>query len=130
MFQNVGRTLDHLRARTGQSQASLARAASVGKSQLSKYIQGKELPKLESLERILAALGLGFFEFFWTLHLFDRGVSSKPILRRSDIEESFTRLTRDLFALHGAILDQLSLDSFPPKKEYDDDETDGPLRES
>jgi transcriptional regulator with XRE-family HTH domain len=130
MFQNIGRALDHLRARTGKSQSALARAAGIGKSQISKYVQGKELPRLESLERILGALGLGYIDFFWMLNLLDRGVSSKPVLRRSDIEESLTRLTRDLFALHGAILDKLSLDSSPQKKENDDDETDGPLRDS
>jgi transcriptional regulator with XRE-family HTH domain len=130
MFQNVGRALDHLRARTGKSQAALARAAGIGKSQISKYVQGKELPRLESLERILGALGLGYIDFFWLLNLLDRDASAKPFLRRDEIEESLTRLTRDLFALHGAILDEISINTFPTQKENEGHENDAMLRGS
>ena len=72
MFGNVGRTLSLLRELRGKSQARVSREAGIGKSQLSKYENGKELPKLDSLEKVLNALRVGYFEFFYTLHLVDR----------------------------------------------------------
>jgi transcriptional regulator with XRE-family HTH domain len=72
MFANLGRTLSLLRELRGKSQARVAREAGIGKSQLSKYENGKELPKLDSLEKVLNALQVGYFEFYYTLHLVDR----------------------------------------------------------
>jgi len=72
MFVNLGRTLSLLRELRGKSQARVAREAGIGKSQLSKYENGKELPKLDSLEKVLNALKVGYFEFFYTLYLVDR----------------------------------------------------------
>ena len=72
MFVNLGRTLSLLRELRGKSQASVAREAGIGKSQLSKYENGKELPKLDSLEKVLKALEVGHFEFFYTLYLVDQ----------------------------------------------------------
>jgi transcriptional regulator with XRE-family HTH domain len=72
MFVNLGRTLSLLRELRGKSQACVAREAGIGKSQLSKYENGKELPKLDSLEKVLRALEVGHFEFFYTLYLVDR----------------------------------------------------------
>jgi transcriptional regulator with XRE-family HTH domain len=72
MFANLGRTLSLLRELRGKSQARIAREAGIGKSQLSKYENGKELPKLDSLEKVLNALKVGYFEFFYTLYLVDR----------------------------------------------------------
>jgi len=75
MFTNLGRTLGLLRELRGKSQARVAREAGIGKSQLSKYENGKELPKLDSLEKVLIALKVGYFEFFYTLYLVDRRAS-------------------------------------------------------
>lgn len=72
MFVNLGRTLSLLRELRGRSQSWVAREAGVGKSQLSKYENGKELPKLDSLEKLLLVLDVGHFEFFYTLYLVDR----------------------------------------------------------
>jgi transcriptional regulator with XRE-family HTH domain len=72
MFVNLGRTLSLLRELRGRSQAWVAREAGIGKSQLSKYENGKELPKLDSLEKVLLVLEVGHFEFFYTLYLVDR----------------------------------------------------------
>ena len=106
MFQNLGRTLVLLRERTGKSQAAIARTAGVGKSQLSKYENGKELPKLDSLERVLLALGVGSFDFFRALDVADRG---RPLtLTPEEIDECFARLTRGVFALHREILMDLA----------------------
>jgi transcriptional regulator with XRE-family HTH domain len=81
MFANLGRTLGLLRELRGKSQARVAREAGIGKSQLSKYENGKELPKLDSLEKVLNALGVGHFEFFYTLYLVDERASE---LARTD----------------------------------------------
>ncbi len=72
MFVNLGRTLSLLRELRGKSQALVAREAGIGKSQLSKYENGKELPKLDSLEKVLGVLEVGHFEFFYTLYMVDR----------------------------------------------------------
>src|SRR5947208_15554846 len=72
MFVNLGRTLSLLRELRGKSQARVAREAGIGKSQLSKDQNGKELPKLDSLEKVLNALKVGYYEFFYTLHVVDR----------------------------------------------------------
>jgi len=71
MFTNLGRTLSLLRELRGKSQTRVAREARIGKSQLSKYESGKELPKLDSLEKILRVLKVDMFEFFYTLYLVD-----------------------------------------------------------
>jgi transcriptional regulator with XRE-family HTH domain len=72
MFANLGPALVLLRELRGKSQARVAREALIGKSQLSKYETGKELPKLDSLERVLTALGIEHFQLFSTLDLVDR----------------------------------------------------------
>ena len=56
MFEHIGLALKVLRELKGVSQAGLARKAGIGKSQLSKYENGKDLPKFDSLEKVLAAL--------------------------------------------------------------------------
>jgi transcriptional regulator with XRE-family HTH domain len=84
MFVNLGRTLSLLRELRGKSQARVAREAGIGKSQLSKYENGKELPKLDSLEKVLNALKVGYFEFFYTLYLVDRRAAD---LAQSGMEE-------------------------------------------
>jgi transcriptional regulator with XRE-family HTH domain len=108
MFHNFGRTLVRLRVRAGKSQAAVARAAGMGKSQLSKYENSRELPKLESLERVLAALGVGYFEFFRALDVEDRREPGAPPLTREEIDECFTRLTQGVFALHREIVTKLT----------------------
>lgn len=88
MFTNLGRTLGLLRELRGKSQARVAREAGIGKSQLSKYENGKELPKLDSLEKVLIALRVSYFEFFYTLHLVDRRASELAPMEEGDGNES------------------------------------------
>jgi transcriptional regulator with XRE-family HTH domain len=76
MFANLGRTLSLLRELRGKSQSRVAKEARIGKSQLSKYENGKELPKLDSLEKILRVLKVDMFEFFYTLYLVDGRASA------------------------------------------------------
>ncbi len=71
MFGNLGRTLALLREMRGYSQLALSREARIGKSQLSKYENGRELPKLETLERVLSVLGVQPISFFYTVAMLD-----------------------------------------------------------
>lgn len=135
MFVNLGRTLSLLRELRGRSQAWVAREAGIGKSQLSKYENGKELPKLDSLEKVLNVLEVGHFEFFYTLYLVDRRAAELAPGRRSEAGESepvlddepaylppifkghpllseatdqaFTRVFADLLALYRRVFEQI-----------------------
>jgi transcriptional regulator with XRE-family HTH domain len=71
MWRNLGQALSLVRQIRRRSQTSVANEAGLGKSQLSKYETGRELPKLESLEKVLNALDVGPYEFFYTLHIVD-----------------------------------------------------------
>ena len=72
MFRHLGLSLSVLRSLRGKSQSQVAREAGIGKSQLSKYENGKELPKLESLAKILGALQVTPLGFFWAQDLLGR----------------------------------------------------------
>jgi len=130
MFTNLGQTLSLLRELRGQSQARVAREAGIGKSQLSKYENGKELPKLDSLEKVLNALNVGYFEFFYTQFIVDRRAaeldrdqSADPLgeplflpplpnagaLLSGSADEAFNRVFSDLLLLYRRIFEQLAL---------------------
>ena len=137
MFDNLGRTLSLLRELRGRSQAWVAKEAGVGKSQLSKYENGKELPKLDSLEKVLVALEVGHFEFFYTLYLVDRraadlnrgkeeaapgrepSLDDEPVypppifkghpLLSEPTDQAFTRVFADLLLLYRRVFEQVVL---------------------
>jgi transcriptional regulator with XRE-family HTH domain len=118
MLDNLGRALYLIRDLRGKSQAEVAREAGIGKSQLSKYEGGRELPKLESLGKVLTVLDVGLFEFFYTMHLLDReeeklglrrDATEQPLppptfsgggLLSSETDEAFQRVLRDVLALY------------------------------
>lgn len=118
MFRNLGLALSLLRELKRLNQVQLAREAGVGKSQLSKYENGRELPKLDSLERILRVLDLGHVEFFHTLDLIDQrerdlaaGVDSERAARiatrgllSEETESTFSRLTGTILDLHAKVV--------------------------
>ncbi len=136
MFIHLGRTLRLLRELREKSQGDVARAAGIGKSQLSKYENGKELPKLESLAKVLKVLELGPFEFFYTMHVLDRraadlagggehaaagaapgvDVRDQHLLLRSllpgnpllpgAMDQAFTRLYEDLLGIYRLVCEQ------------------------
>lgn len=81
MFETLGLTLRVFRDLAGWSQAELARKAKIGKSQLSKYEQGKELSKLESLGKILTALGTTPLMAFYVSSVLSRGAGLPGGLR-------------------------------------------------
>lgn len=72
-FRNLGLTLRLVRELRHLSQSATAHKAGIGKSQLSKYESGKELPKFESLGKVLDVLGIDSFNFFYVMHLVDAG---------------------------------------------------------
>ena len=76
MFQNLGNTLSLIRHLRRKSQAQVARDAGIGRSKLSKYESGMELPGLDPLSRLLTALDISIHEFFYTLALVDERASS------------------------------------------------------
>ncbi len=129
MFSNLGRTLSLLRELRGKSQARVAREAGIGKSQLSKYENGKELPKLDSLEKVLGALKVGYFEFFYTLYLVDRRAADLarkeedlhpqdrlfvlPLARGESLlsdhtDQAFSQVMMDLLLLYRRIFEQIA----------------------
>jgi transcriptional regulator with XRE-family HTH domain len=118
MFVNLGPALRRARELRGTSQAEVARQAGVGKSQLSKYEQGKELPKLESLERVLVALGFGSLDFFYTLHLMDHEADRPAQADRSeDVAAVFKRLMSHLVDLHRQVVLETSRRGETPGEE-------------
>lgn len=134
MFTNMGRTLTLLRQVRRKSQARVAKEAGIGKSQLSKYENGKELPKLESLEKVLIALKIGYPEFFYTLQLLDgmsvvlaradgetgdgtagdeplslpAGLRGKSLLSDAS-DQAFSQVFTDLLLLHRRLFEQVVL---------------------
>jgi len=145
MFDHIGQALGLLRELRGKSQIRLSKEAGIGKSQLSKYETGKELPKLDSLEKVLDALKVDYFEFFYTLQLVDRraadlaasdGAGEAPAaaglgretlyipplfsgksLLAEPTDQAFGQVFTDLLLLHRRLLEQMILsDGKPPKK--------------
>lgn len=112
-FRNLGLAIRILRELKGFSQAQLARKAGVGKSQLSKYENGKELPKLDSLDRILVSLDASPFSLLLVADSLSRlegegpsdllwlGAPLGPLLSDSE-EDAFTALMRSVFGLFQA----------------------------
>jgi transcriptional regulator with XRE-family HTH domain len=78
MFENLGTALALLRALCKLSQAEAARRAGIGKSQLSKYEHGKELPKLDSLEKVLSVYGVGADGLFTVVRVLDGWTTAPP----------------------------------------------------
>lgn len=119
-FRNLGRTLALHRDMRGMGLRETARQAGVGVSQLSKYENGHTLPRLESLEKVLTALGMTAFDFFTTMALLDLReeeirsgtkrdslllsvLSSQGILG-SPVSTALRRVVDDLVLLHGEII--------------------------
>ncbi len=143
MFANLGRTLSLLRELRGKSQARVAREAGIGKSQLSKYENGKELPKLDSLEKVLNALKVGYFEFFYTLYLVDRRaadlepvadgaparVAEQPMympplikgesLLAESTDQAFRQVFTDLLLLYRRVFEQVVLAAVPEAEDLE-----------
>lgn len=78
-FSQLGLALVILRAKAGLSARGLAAKAGMGKSQLSKYENGRESPKLETLARLLDVLNVEPLAFFYLMQVLHRGASEKRL---------------------------------------------------
>lgn len=132
MFENLGKALSLIREIRGKSQARAAREAGIAKSQLSKYESGKELPKLQSLTKVLKALEVGPFEIFYTMHLIDLQAAHLDLRRECRLQglppltlagrgllsdgrdAAFQRLLDDVTSLYNSVF--LEVVSKPPRK--------------
>lgn len=104
-FRNFGVTLALLRDLEGKTVAQVARESGTGKSQVSKYENGQELPKLETLARILPVLDVSPLGFFFALAVVDdleakrrAGINDLPVppvlplLRPGGADAAFAQL--------------------------------------
>lgn len=118
-FRQLGTALQVFRGRAGLSAAKLAKTARVGKSQMSKYENGKELPKMETLARLLDALHVEPLWFFYLMHQLGREQPVESLnvdlflIREGmgsavprDAAEGFLRVLSDLLALHAVMAGQ------------------------
>ncbi len=78
-FATIGPALTALRRKAGFSIAEVAGRANVGKSQLSRYENGRDLPRFESLARILDVLGIEPLSFFYLVHAVGQDVSEERL---------------------------------------------------
>lgn len=111
VFKNTGLAIRILRELGGEKQAALARRSGVGKSQLSKYETGKDLPRLESLGKLLLTLNVSveaFFKIVTTLDRIESGSNYPGLpwdndpgpLTSEEEREAFQIVQRDLLRLY------------------------------
>jgi transcriptional regulator with XRE-family HTH domain len=123
MFEHLGLTIRLLRELRELKQAALARKAGIGKSQLSKYENGRELPKLLALQKLLAALEMSFLDFAHTLDWVNsqqpevgraHSLSALPASRllTPAVQAGFEDLQTVLLRLHQAVMES-SLPKLP-----------------
>lgn len=75
VFAGLGKALRWLREKRGLRQYEVARAAGITKAMLSAYETGKQRPSLESLEKVLGALGADLADLARALdHVNERAV--------------------------------------------------------
>ncbi len=99
-FRDIGKALVLLRQQRGLTQAQLAARCGMSRPQVSRYESGKELMKLETLEKILRTLVVEADDFFRFLRSLD---DSDPEQGRAR-DRIDDRMLADAFRnLHGAI---------------------------
>jgi transcriptional regulator with XRE-family HTH domain len=100
-FRNIGKALAQLRQQRGLSQAQVADRSGIGRPQLSRYESGKELMKLDTLEKILRTLTIEHDDFFRFLRSLDDS-DNPPQVRVGDRVDD--RMLADAFQnLHRAV---------------------------
>jgi transcriptional regulator with XRE-family HTH domain len=100
-FRDIGKALAILRQQKGLTQAQLADRCGMGRPQVSRYESGRELMKLETLEKILDTLRVEPDDFFRFLSSLDESAGPRDTGERDRIDD---RKLADAFRnLHGAI---------------------------
>lgn len=108
MFANIGLALRIIRQARGLSQARLADISKTGRSQLARYEAGKDLMKLDTLEKLLESLHVEPEQLFRFLRFLDESLSpGQPGVRvRSEdrtLEDAFQNLRFGLDRLQEAV---------------------------
>ena len=116
-FRQLGLALIILREQAGLTARELATEAEVGRSQLSKYENGRENPKLETLARLLDVLDVEPLAFFYLVQLLHRGASearlgielvlsgaTKAAAGGGEEASAFLRVLDSLLDLHRAVI--------------------------
>ena len=123
MFENLGRTIALLREFKHLSQAAVARRAGIGKSQLSKYEGGKELPRFDSLEKVLRVLEVSPHQFFYLFSLIDSSATmlskgsdgwsadalTRPVLLTEATDKALFQVLSDLVTLSRCVFEEQAL---------------------
>ncbi len=100
-FRDIGKALAILRQQKGLTQAQLANRSGMSRPQVSRYESGKELMKLETLEKILRTLTVDPDDFFSFLGSLEDTDSPRQVRAGDRIDD---RMLADAFGdLHGAI---------------------------
>jgi transcriptional regulator with XRE-family HTH domain len=121
VFENLGPALGLLREVRKLSQAEVARRARIGTSQLSKYESGKELPKLDSLEKVLNVYGVGADGLFTVVRVIDGWAATMGTERKQEaallsllpstsfpeVDQTFGLLLADLLRLQRSMLEAI-----------------------
>ena len=114
-FARLGPALRVARELSGISLRNLAQAAKIGASQLSRYETGKEVPKLDSLEKVLGVLELAPLDFFYLVHVLENPASDQRALTAALLHGSpgllsppeavrFQSLFQQVLDLYGAMV--------------------------
>lgn len=86
-FANLGSALRWLRWRRHRTQGEVAHSAGITRAMLSAYETGKQLPSLDSLGRLLVALGIDLVHLHEALALHQgRPLAEKGAEQRSKAE--------------------------------------------
>ena len=86
-FANIGAVIKMLRVKAGMLQGELADRASVTKQQISKYERGIQRPNLDSLEKLMEALGINRIELVDALAESERSSTARASGGEADEEE-------------------------------------------
>jgi transcriptional regulator with XRE-family HTH domain len=107
MLRNIGKALAMTRQQSGMSQYQLAVRCRIGRSQISKYEAGREIMKLDTLEKLLTALNIEPEHFFRFVRSLDEtfGAQRRPRGhgREPALEEAFQNLHFALDKLRQAV---------------------------
>lgn len=118
-FGELGSALRLARDRAKVTAAAVAQKAGIGKSQLSKYETGRELPKMDTLAKIIDVLGVEPLWLFYVMHLLSRGNQADPLRIElallggctaasfsQDEADAFKRVLDSLLDLHTLVVAQ------------------------
>jgi transcriptional regulator with XRE-family HTH domain len=104
MFSNIGPALRIIRQARGISQSRLALISKTGRSQLARYEAGKDLMRLDTLEKLLEALEVEPEQLFRLVRSLDESLSPRQPGVGERIE---VRALEDAFQNLRSAIDQL-----------------------